>query len=219
VFPERTLFVHNQRVDEPIKGKDYAVMTSRWRLIGGRALYDLTQDGEQRRDVSADHPEIVQALSREYERWWEDISARFAEYVWIPVGTEQADPVALTSHDIHGQVSWDQVHAKRNSKCDGFWTVEVVRDGQYEIRVCRWPEEAGLSLRDAPEGFKAFAPTHARLKVGDVDETRPVAPGAKAVMFSVRLRKQRTRLQAWLVNDIENGETNGAFYVYVKRLE
>ena len=40
----------------------------------------------------------------------------------------------------------------------------------------------------------------------------------QAVTFSVRLAKQRTRLQAWLINDIENGETNGAFYVYVKRL-
>jgi len=34
--PERTLFVHNQRVDEPIKGKEWAAMTSRWRLVDGR---------------------------------------------------------------------------------------------------------------------------------------------------------------------------------------
>jgi len=217
-LPERTLFVHNQRVDDPIKGKDYAVMTSRWRLIDGRELYDINKDGEQRRDVSADHPEVVQSLRREYERWWEDISGRFAECVWIPVGTDHENPVTLTSHDIHGQVSWDHAHAKGNSKCDGFWTVDVAREGRYEISVCRWPEEARIPLRDAPEGSKAFAPTHARLKVGDIDETLPVEAGAKAVTFSVRLAKQRTRLQAWLINDIENGETNGAFYVYVKRL-
>jgi arylsulfatase A-like enzyme len=218
-FPERTLFVHNQRVDHPIRGKEYAVMTSRWRLINGRELYDLASDGEQRRDVSADHPEVVQNLGREYERWWEDISGRFDEYVWIPVGTDRSNPVTLTSHDLHGQVPWDHVHAKRNSKGDGFWTVEVAREGRYEIRVCRWPEESGLPIREAPDGAKAFAPTHARLKVGDIDETLPVQAGARAVAFSVRLRKQRTRLQAWLVNDIENGETNGAFYVYVKWLE
>jgi hypothetical protein len=193
-------------------------MTSRWRLIDGRELYDIDKDGEQRRDVSADRPEVVQNLRREYERWWEDISGRFAEFVWIPVGTDRENPVTLTSHDLHGQVAWDQVQAKRNSKCDGFWTIDVAREGPYEISVRRWPEEARLSLLDAPEGAKAFAPTHARLKVGDIDETRPVEAGAKAVAFTVRLAKQRTRLQAWLVNDIENGETNGAFYIGVKRL-
>jgi len=37
-------------------------------------------------------------------------------------------------------------------------------------------------------------------------------------VFSVRLGPQRTRLQAWLINDIGNGEVNGAFYVDVRRL-
>jgi hypothetical protein len=55
------------------------------------------------------------------------------------------------------------------------------------------------------------------LKVGDADETLPVEAGAKAAVFTARLSKQRTRLQAWLINGIENGETNGAFYVLVRR--
>jgi arylsulfatase B len=107
---------------------------------------------------------------------------------------------------------------KRNSPCNGFWTVEVASEGQYEIRVCRWPEEADIPIREAPEGAKVFKPTHARLKIGDIDVTLPVQEGAKSVAFPVRLTKLRTRLQAWLINDIENGETNGAFYVYVSRL-
>jgi len=216
--PERTLFVHNQRVDDPIKGKECAVMTSRWRLIDGRELYDLEADPEQRRDVASDHPDVVQELRQAYDRWWDDISPRFKDSVWIPLGSDGEDPVRLTSHDIHGQVCWDQSQVRRNARVDGFWAVEVVREGLYEFRVSRWPEESGLSFGEAPDGSKAFCPTHARLKVGDADETLPVEAGAKAAVFTVRLSKRRTRLQAWLVNGIENGETNGAFYVLVKRL-
>jgi len=216
-WPDRTLFVHNQRVDDPIKWKECAVMTSRWRLINGRELYDIAADTGQRRDISAAHPEIVQTLRRDYEHWWDDISGRFKAYVWIPVGADGENPAKLTSHDIHGQVSWDQSHVKRNARNDGFWTIEVTREGPYEISVQRFPREADLPLRDAPEGFKAFQPTHARLKVGDIDLTLPIHEGDKAVTFPVRLARQRTRLQAWLIDDIENGETNGAFYVYVKR--
>jgi len=215
---ERTLVVHNQRVDDPIKWKECAVMTAGWRLINGRELYDIAADTDQRRDVSAAHPEVVQTLRRDYERWWDDISGRFKDYVWIPVGTDGENPVKLTSHDIHGQVCWDQSQVKRNARSDGFWTIEVRREGAYEISVQRFPREADLPLRDAPEGFKAFQPTQARLKVGDVDMTLPIHKGDKTVTFPVRLSKQLTRLQAWLVDDIENGETNGAFYVYVKRL-
>jgi len=39
------------------------------------------------------------------------------------------------------------------------------------------------------------------------------------VTFPLQPVRQRTRLQAWLVDDIENGETNGAYYVYVKRMD
>jgi len=217
-WPERTLLVHNQRVDEPIKGKDWAAMTSQWRLINGRELYDIREDPEQRRDVAAAHPEIVQNLRREYDRWWDDISGRFKDYVWIPVGTDAENPARLTSHDIHGQVCWDHVHVKRNQRCDGFWTIEVAREGTYEFGVRRWPKESDIAIRDVPEGTKAFKPTHARLKVGDFDATLPIRDGDKAAVFSVRLAPQRTRLQAWLINDIENGEANGAFYVDVHRL-
>ena len=215
---DRTLFVHNQRVDEPIKGKEWAAMTSRWRLIDGRELYDILSDPEQRRDVSADYPEVVESLRGEYDIWWKDISGRFGECVWIPFGIETQEQIRLTGHDIHGQVSWAQVHVKRNSRLDGFWTVDVARDGLYEISVCRWPLEAGIPIRDTPEGAEVFKPTHARLKIKNIDMTMPIRDDDKAAMFVVRLAKGRTRLQAWLVNDIDNGETNGAFYVYVRRL-
>jgi len=215
---ERTLFVHSQRVDQAIKGKDWAAMTSRWRLVNGRELYDIREDPEQRRDAAAGRPEIVQNLRREYDRWWDDISGRFQDDVWIPVGAEAEDPTRLTSHDIHGQVSFDHIHVKNLRRCDGFWTIEVAREGTYEFSVRRWPKESDIATRDVPAGAKDFKPTQARLKVGDFDATLPIRDGDKATTFTIRLAPQRTRLQAWLINDIANGEVNGAYYVDVHRL-
>jgi len=216
-WPERTLIIHNQRVDIPIKGKDYVVMTSIWRLVNGKELYNIREDPGQHRDLSKQYPEVVKKLNEDYEQWWNDISRRFNEYIWIPVGTDKENPVKLTTHDIHGQVCWDQRHVRRNSRCDGFWTIEIVRDGVYVIEVSRWPKESGLSLWEAPEGAKVFRPTHARLKIGCYDFTLPVHEDDKSVKFTLRLSKQQTRLQAWLINDIENGQTNSAFYVYLRR--
>jgi len=217
-WPNRTLFVHNQRVDHPIKGKDSAVMTDRWRLINGRKLYDMMNDPGQQRDIAAENPGIVQDLQKAYERWWKNISGRFEEYCWIPAGSGHENPVKLSSHDIHGQVGWDQVHVQRNSPCDGFWAVNFVREGLYEIRLMRWPEEADIPILETPEGATKMRVTHARLKVAGFDATKSVRPKDRSVNFRVSVPKGKTRLQAWFINDRENGKTNSAFYVYVKRL-
>jgi arylsulfatase A-like enzyme len=36
-------------------------------------LYDLEEDLFQERDIGSDHPEVVEAMSTHYERWWEGI--------------------------------------------------------------------------------------------------------------------------------------------------
>lgn len=219
VWPERTLFVHNQRVDHPIKGKHSVVMTERWRLINGRELYDIQKDPGQRRDVAANYPEVVQDLRGAYERWWKDISERFEEYTWIVIGSDHENPVKLTSHDIHGQVGWDHVHVRRNSPCDGFWAVDFIREGLYKISLMRWPREAGIPIWQTPESATEMRPTHARLKLAAIDVSQPVRPEDRSVDFHVQVPKGKTRLQAWFVNGQENGETNSAFYVYAKRLD
>ncbi|NOR15818.1 MAG: sulfatase-like hydrolase/transferase, partial [Candidatus Aminicenantes bacterium] len=57
-WPDRSLFVHNQRVDFPIKYKDYQVLTPRWRLVKRETeeLYDIDQDIGQRKNIAAQHP-------------------------------------------------------------------------------------------------------------------------------------------------------------------
>ena len=211
----RVLLVHNQRVDLPIKGRRYNVMTDQWRLLNGTELYDIQKDPGQRQNIASRYPDKVHELKRFYEVWWDDISKRFDEYTYILLGRNKNNPVKLASHDLHGQVGWDQVHVRRNSPCHGYWAVEFARDGLYEVSVRRWPREARLALEEAPPEAEVFKPTQARLKVADVDESKKIPKGVEEVNFRVPLKAGKTRLQAWLIDGRENGLVNTAFYVYV----
>ena len=93
--------------------------------------------------------------------------------------------------------------------------MEVARDGDYEIALRRWPKEVDAPITGTIPGGKAISATTARLKIADVDETKPVPKDAKAVTFEMKLKAGKTRLQTWFTDE---GESRGAYYVYVKRL-
>ena len=58
---------------------------------------------------------------------------------------------------------------------------------------------------------KALPIAKARLKIGDFDQSKPVAPGDKSVVFTVPLKAGKTRLQTWFYDQSGN-ELCGAFY-------
>jgi arylsulfatase B len=239
-WPERTLFVHHQgrfgqRIedDRPIKYKDFAVMTGRWRLVG-EELYDIGTDPGQRNDVAAGHPDVVAELTAAYEAWWSDISGRFDEYCPTVVGSPQQPRTVLTCQDWHGEViPYNQQHVRAAVEANGFWDLEVAAAGEYEITLRRWPEELDLPIdsvlppaerdprkhdvaqqRDGlPSG--AIPAQTARLKVGDFDQTVPVEAGAKCISFRVKLPAGPVHLQTWLTDG--SGTSWGAYYVYVER--
>ncbi len=78
---ERLLFTHVgrwKRSDQLEENKFVyaAVFNSRYRLVWGeegqRELYDYAGDRGESKDISAQHPELVQHFEREFDRWWEN---------------------------------------------------------------------------------------------------------------------------------------------------
>jgi hypothetical protein len=204
---ERTLFVHSQRVEHPVKWRQFAVMTSRWRLVGDE-LYELPADPGQRKDVAAGHPEVVKRLRAGYEKWWDSISTRFGEYCEIVLGSDRENPTTLTAHDWHGKVAPSSQEALRKLPAiNGFWAVEVAKAGTYRFTLRHLPAGAKCPLRAA----------RARLKAGEVSASGAVPAGAEEVALEVKLAAGKTRLQTWL--EEEGGAGRGAFYVEVRRLE
>jgi len=121
------------------------------------------------------------------------------------------------SHDWHGpNPAWSQNAVRSASKSNGFWAVEVARDGTYEFALRRWPVELDEPINAAIPGGTAISATSARLKIADVDVTKAIPNGAHAVTFQVQLKAGKTRLETWFM-DQQDKELCGAYYAHVKR--
>lgn len=220
-WPERTLMVHSQRIPYPQKWRKCAVMTQRWRLVDGKELYDIQADPGQEHDVAADHPLVVALLRSRYEDWWKSLSVVFDDFVYISIGSEAEPLVQLHPHDWHVAdqrlSSWHQGHVRSGHAGNGFWAIDVARDGTYEISLRRWPRQLDRPITAAIPGGKAISATAARLKIGQLDLSKPIPAGATAVTFRVELNAGKTRMQTWLVDE-KTGESRGAYFVYVRRL-
>jgi arylsulfatase A-like enzyme len=208
---DRVLFVHTQRVDVPVKWRQSSVMTARWRLVNGTQLYDINADPGQTTDVAAAHGPVVSELRTAYEGWWTSLEPGFDETVRIGIGSPAENPAALTSHDWRtddeAQVVWNAGQVGAAHAGNGYWAIDVVRGGRYEVELRRWPRPSRLGL-DAQR---------ARLVVGGVELEQATSPFDASATFELALAAGPTTLQTWLTG--RGGVTRGAYFVYVRRLD
>ena len=70
---DRYLFFHKGRwasgKAEESKDTNFAVRSQRWRLVGG-SLFDMEKDPGQKTNVIDQHPEVVSAMLKSYDKWW-----------------------------------------------------------------------------------------------------------------------------------------------------
>ncbi len=160
-WPDRLLVTDSQRVRDPIKWKQTAVMSQEWRLINGRELYAIKRDPGQQHDVAAEHPAQVAKMRAFYDAWWAELEPTFAATTEIPLGVPAHPVVSLTGHDWIQEAlpPWHQGHIRQGfrpvdapqktgprretkSVHPGHWAVKAVRPGTYAIALRRWPVEA-----------------------------------------------------------------------------
>ncbi len=236
VWPDRILITDSQRVKDPIKWRKSSVMTSKWRLINGKQLYDIKNDPAQASDVASGHPEVVQRLIAFYDAWWEELLPTFSNDTAIYLGHPRDNPARLTSHDwiTTRMTPWNQGQVRNAMNGDantGFWNVNVIEDGEYEFRLRRWPEEVDIALdASLPPGAdvpgvrairttpgKQIHPVQASIRIGDLFETKAVVPGSKEVIFNVQLKSGKTRL--WALFTTQDESVYGAYFTYVKKVK
>lgn len=146
---------------------------------------------------------------------------------------EKESPFKLTSMDIHtesgGNPPWNQVHVRRGIyNHNGFWVIDVAREGTYEFSLRRWPMETGKPLNASlprtrpvpgsngyPEGV-AINLMKARIRIGDQEKEKKVDKDAMDVKFRFELSPGITRLQTWLTD--EDYIERGAYYVYITQI-
>ncbi len=237
-WPDRILVTDSQRVKDPIKWRQSAVMTDRWRLVNGEELYDIDADPKQRDNIAGDHPAVVERLTAFYEEWWAELEPTFAEPARIVVGSDEENPSRLTCHDwiTTGLTPWNQGHirdADAKPANIGFWNLEVARAGDYQLTLRRWPDEGDVAAvpitgsippgEDVP-GVKAFRArpgkpidaVRARVRIAGETLTRPVPADATEIEFPLALERGPATLEAHFL-DAGDGVT-GAYYAYLRRL-
>ncbi|MBM3860176.1 MAG: arylsulfatase [Verrucomicrobia bacterium] len=167
---DRILVTDSQRVRDPIKWKQTAVMSGPWRLINGKELYNIHDDPGQERNVIADHAAVAERMRAFYDAWWAELEPTFAQTTEIYLGHPGHPVVSLTAHDwIQEELPpWNQQQIRRGhgfgsasrpagkgkkavktapgqSVHRGHWAVKVITPGTYTVSLRRWPVEA-----DAP---------------------------------------------------------------------
>ena len=170
-WPDRFLVTDSQRVRDPIKWKQTAVLSQQWRLVNGKELYAIGADPGQVRNVARDHPEQVAKMRAFYDAWWAELEPTFALTTEIHLGHPAHPVVSLTAHDWIQEAlpPWNQGDIRQASVLvggakkkpasqgkaqaprrpaggktthSGHWAVKVVASGAYQISVRRWPVEA-----------------------------------------------------------------------------
>ena len=173
-WPDRMLVTDSQRVRDPIKWKQSAVMSQGWRLVNGKELYQIDSDPGQKNNISSNHPERVKKMRAFYDAWWAELEPTFARTTELYIGHPDHPLVSLTSHDWIQEAypPWNQQQNEaklpvrpnsRGLKHDGHWAIKVLQEGQYNVEVRRWPQESGKKINEAlpagtqvPGADKAF---------------------------------------------------------------
>jgi arylsulfatase len=223
-LPERMLVV--QYGQKPAKW-DGAVMWKKWRLVKGEELYDLSSDPGQKKNVAAEHADIVKKMRTHYEKWWAEVEPRLDDFSPISIGSDKENPLCLSAADWANVYCDNMDNLRQGVNRNGPWYLLVEQDGTYEIALRRWPKEADAAIAAGVPAFKAIDGglppgkalpiVQARLKIGDVDEAKPVAAGDKECVFAVKLKAgMRTRMQSWFY-DAGGKELCGAYFAYVRR--
>lgn len=206
---ERTLFVHNQRVETPVKWRNCAVMTEQYRLINGKELYDIINDPGQKTDVSMSHPDVVKKLTERYDEWWKNISGSFDKYSRIFLGDDHENPIKLNCHDWHSDkqlMVYSQELIRQRQHQNGFWAVNIVKDGEYEFTCRTYPIEEDTKLNVVK----------VRIKIGDLNVEKNCNPETSEVKIKLNLKAGDALMQTWFYE--KDGNNYGVPFVYVKRL-
>ena len=225
-WPDRSLFTHQARPDNPPNTYPGAVRTQRYRLVNegkGWQLFDMEADPAQKTDIAAANSTIVRDLSAAYASWFAEVSRSAFVRPPIEVGHASEDPIELEAPDavLAGVTFKNSRQGYANDWIAGWtsadgaasWDIDVVRPGRYEVSlayVCN-EEDAGSRIQVTA----GRASTEAVVKATAI---RPIflphrEPGQyyRSLVWSelpagtLRLDRGRTRLEVRAVT--KTGET------------
>jgi arylsulfatase A-like enzyme len=191
---ERTVCMQWHRGDAPVRYRNYAAITQRWKLTrpheeAADELYDLQRDPHEVADIAAAHPDVVTQLRQQYDAWFDDVGAtrggRTFDPAIVHLGTADESPVLLTQNDWR---TLDGLEGWRSDDLRGYWRVRVAeKAAPFSVRV---------RLRQGvPQGM-------VHLALDDMEWQARLPAGDHVVeLCGLDLPPGVSRLEAWLHTD------------------
>jgi arylsulfatase A-like enzyme len=107
-------------------------------------LYDLKNDPGEKKDIAAQHPDVVRRMREAFLGYFKDVTAgRTYVPVPIPVGYDQENPVEIQPSwaTLHGDsiqysffgYDWDSVDSWEKPGEYAEWQLDVVKGGRFEV--------------------------------------------------------------------------------------
>ena len=215
---ERCLFFYYfspKKLDQ--RDKWNCVIWKNWRLISCEKLYDISTDLMQENDLASKHPEIVAKLTAKFDKYHAKGKPLVQKPVRIVVGHEQAPVVAMTSQDAYaspigspakwkGQ-SFTQSAPVKMTQSYGPYMLDVARDGNYTIKLSRYPLYTGMSFSEGKvkKGEKAKVIEKVRMTITGQTQEKEVSLKDTHASFRVDLKKGPAALDSALLGDGLNG--------------
>ncbi|WP_111709395.1 arylsulfatase [Lutibacter citreus] len=227
---ERILVMQNAQSALP-KKFDATVMWGKWRWIKNNELYNIKSDPAQQINIADKYPMVVEKMRAYYEQWWLSVQPSLENVPAFPVGGDKCEEVTLTCFDWHGIEGAGNVTVqptiRKGQSANGYWNIEIVEDGEYEIRCSRWPAEAKTPIRAGlpkhetmtityPEG-KALPIASAQIKVGDASKSIKIENSDLFASERFILSKGKYKLKTTFFD--KDGElVCGAYYTYLYKI-
>jgi arylsulfatase A-like enzyme len=190
-WKNRELIFQCHRGLEPKRYQNCAVVTQEFKLIGFPGtfseenldtssdpvfeLYDIANDPGEKQDLSAQHPETVEALKASYDRWYENVRAsRQFTPQRIHLGSTFENPVLLCRY---------QDGTYKDGRSLG-WDVLIETAGVYEVTISQQPFSG---------------PGKVYLDLNGVVESRELKIGGNQARFN--LPEGEARIDIWMQED------------------
>ncbi|NJB83518.1 arylsulfatase [Wenyingzhuangia aestuarii] len=226
---DRTLFIHHRQDWRPPKDEDETcLMKGKWRLVNGKALYNVEQDAFQKNDVAKEYPKIVKSFLNDNQRFLK-IAKTGSEYQQFPVnviGNKQQKTIKLTIQHAIGEDKgiWkaEQVAAGMKNT-NNTHAIKVDKAGVYKISCRRWPKECSGPILGIPKEnpknlftYKTISPQKVRIQLANQMLEKEIQENQEEVVFRVFLEKGKTLL---VTDFIERTKKYGVYYTYIELVQ
>jgi len=232
-WPDRKLFVHCQNSEIYEKWRNAAVLTSQWRLVNNKELYNIKKDPAQNKNIATENPEIFKALQKEYDKYWGKIKEGKTPHQRAEIGSGKINYTFLAPDawilDPDNKIIWNQPDIASAKISFGKWAVSFLKEDTYSIAVSRWPKEANTPINSIPltiesdvnlsnkpfslpESVKINA-VKLKLKIGEKVYYKDVKSDDKLVSLDIKIPAGDIVIRAWFINN--KNEELPAYFVYI----